>query len=351
MKTPYLLIVLILTIPTLKCVAQDPHFSHIHASPLNNNPAWTGVFNDQFRLITNYRNQWKSPTSNFHTFAISLDARFVVPSTKLSLNAGVSFLSDRGGDLRYGTDQYNFLGAMTLPLDRKGRHFFSLGMQAGFLRHSIDISKIQVIEEEPLIQMLDLDKAGIDLSAGVGYFLSLAKRKQLYAGVSIYHLNQTDVGVVNDIRIGLYKRYVANAGVIWEFHRFGMQPSAILYWQGPHRELNMGSYLSFYLKQQKHTGPAQSSEMRLSAGLWMRYYINSTYDSGFDALIFSTRYEVESLIISFSFDITLSELVEATTIIGSPELSLIYTFSTKNSTDGRKNFNKNNKQRIQCPAF
>ena len=38
--------------------AQDIHFSQFYMSPLNTNPALTGVMNCNTRLVGNYRNQW-----------------------------------------------------------------------------------------------------------------------------------------------------------------------------------------------------------------------------------------------------------------------------------------------------
>ena len=40
--------------------AQDIHFSQFYQSPLNLNPAMTGVMNCNHRLVANYRNQWAS---------------------------------------------------------------------------------------------------------------------------------------------------------------------------------------------------------------------------------------------------------------------------------------------------
>ena len=40
--------------------AQDIHFSQFYMSPLNLNPALTGVMNCNTRFVGNYRNQWAS---------------------------------------------------------------------------------------------------------------------------------------------------------------------------------------------------------------------------------------------------------------------------------------------------
>ena len=49
MKKTILLIALIVSVITMK--AQDPHFSQFFASPLTLNPAFTGKFDGEWRLV------------------------------------------------------------------------------------------------------------------------------------------------------------------------------------------------------------------------------------------------------------------------------------------------------------
>ena len=53
---------------TLVLKAQDVHFSHIHASPTIMNPAMTGLFDGDLRLILNYRSQWNNFTKVLYPF-------------------------------------------------------------------------------------------------------------------------------------------------------------------------------------------------------------------------------------------------------------------------------------------
>ena len=134
---------------------------------------------------------------------------------------------------------------------------------------------------------------------------------------------------------------VVNAGAMWDINRkVAIQPSMIMYWQGPHKEINPGSFVSIQLTD-THYG--FEHDTKIHVGVWARYYISSAYKSGFDALIFSSRYDFDHLSVSFSTDITFSKLAEASTFIGSPELSVIYSFSPKR--------NKKIKARTDCPVF
>ncbi len=60
--------------------SQDIHFSQFYMSPLNLNPAMTGVMNGNIRLTGNYRNQWASVLrdKSFRTYSVSYDQRVAV---------------------------------------------------------------------------------------------------------------------------------------------------------------------------------------------------------------------------------------------------------------------------------
>jgi len=75
-----LLIILFAVLGTATLTAQDIHFSQFYSSPLNLNPALTGVMNCNVRLSGNYRNQWASvlKANAFSTYSISYDQRIPV---------------------------------------------------------------------------------------------------------------------------------------------------------------------------------------------------------------------------------------------------------------------------------
>ena len=75
-----LLITLLALLVSLNINAQDIHFSQFYASPLNLNPAMTGVMNCTDRLTLSYRNQWASvlKSNAFNTFTASYDRKNTV---------------------------------------------------------------------------------------------------------------------------------------------------------------------------------------------------------------------------------------------------------------------------------
>src|SRR5215471_7623011 len=57
--------------------AQDPSFSQFFSSPLNINPALTANINADWRVISNFRDQWIGPASPYATGTISYDRKIL----------------------------------------------------------------------------------------------------------------------------------------------------------------------------------------------------------------------------------------------------------------------------------
>ena len=78
--------------------AQDIHFSQFYMSPLNLNPAMTGVMNCNIRLAANYRNQWASVLRDnaYRTYSVSYDQKIPVGRYDY-FGIGGTFWGDRAG--------------------------------------------------------------------------------------------------------------------------------------------------------------------------------------------------------------------------------------------------------------
>ncbi|MEM6697047.1 MAG: type IX secretion system membrane protein PorP/SprF, partial [Bacteroidota bacterium] len=66
MKAVKLLLIIAVSLSLSRVSAQDIHFSQIGYSPLNLNPALTGIFEGDMRFTGNYRQQW-NPVVNYQT--------------------------------------------------------------------------------------------------------------------------------------------------------------------------------------------------------------------------------------------------------------------------------------------
>src|SRR6185295_16765243 len=75
MKKVILFIVLLIVMRSMN--AQDPSFSQFFSSPLNVNPALTARINSDWRVISNFRDQWLGPASPYATGTISYDTKIL----------------------------------------------------------------------------------------------------------------------------------------------------------------------------------------------------------------------------------------------------------------------------------
>src|SRR6267378_6675680 len=79
----------------LNSSAQDIHFSQFYASPLSLSPANTGNFNGDWRIMGNYRTQWKEVTKPYVTNSIGFDRQFYLFNEKFS--GGLFLINDKSG--------------------------------------------------------------------------------------------------------------------------------------------------------------------------------------------------------------------------------------------------------------
>src|SRR5687767_11944384 len=72
---------IVVSLVLIKCMissnAQDPSFSQFFASPLNINPALTANINTDWRLISNFRDQWIGPATPYVTGTLSFDKKII----------------------------------------------------------------------------------------------------------------------------------------------------------------------------------------------------------------------------------------------------------------------------------
>ena len=99
-----LLLLCAIGLTSISLSAQDIHFSQFYLSPLNLNPALTGVMNCNVRLTANYRNQWGSVLGNssFRTYSVSYDQRIAVGRNDF-FGIGGTFWGDKAGQGEFAT--------------------------------------------------------------------------------------------------------------------------------------------------------------------------------------------------------------------------------------------------------
>lgn len=331
--------------------AQDIHFSHIHASPLNLNPALAGLFDGDARIIANYRNQWRSVTADYKTYMASADLNLRGFNKNSIFGVGGQVYSDVAGDLNFTTTSTSISLSAMQAFDRDGSHILAGGFQFGHVSNRFDASQIVSFEEEPLAQMDETSRHSYaDMSAGLLWYKRLQRGQYLYMGGALYHLNNPIVNFSDESTENntLYRRSVLHGGANIALNDFyTIQPNFIFMKQGPHQQLTLGTFV-------KYQNPIRKKETyaSLMLGGWIRSF--SLEDRlGADAIVTAVRIDIAQMIFTFTYDINISSLAKASSGRGGPEFSLVYLigseFRNKASSDKREKPGRN-KKKVKCPV-
>ncbi len=336
---------------SLSVVSQDIHFSQFYMSPLNLNPAMTGVFNCDHRLTMNYRNQWAGVVGSnaYNTASASYDRRLAVGRDDY-FGAGVTLYRDVAGSTKFGTSQAKLSFAYTKKIAgrRNVGHYLSIGADGGLVQRRISINDLQwptqvsngVFDETAgqAENILNPDFLYADFAAGLVWFSNLGDRKSFYGGLSLHHLNQANVSFLQRSE-RLYSRLTVHAGGEYPLNtKVSFKPELVFMSQGPHRQINAGTSLRF-----KMGGAGRNITDDLGQffqiGLWAR--VGNKVDGGIhsDAIIVVSRFEFDRYGIGFSYDYNVSQLSAAAAGNGSFELSFLYKLCG-NSSRG-----------VYCPTF
>jgi len=339
--------VVLFVLSTMIVSAQDIHFTQFNMSPLNLNPALTGVMNCKTRMVANYRNQWAAvlAANAYNTYSVSYDQKIPVGREDY-FGIGGSLWGDVAGESRFGTTQ----GRLSLSYSkkmagyRKKASYLVIGADAALSSRSISKADLRWPSQisatgfnpgadpnEPNFQ--DTDFLYADLSAGLLWFSIIDNNTNWYLGAALHHLNRPNVSFLGET-VNLYSRYTVHAGLQFEMQRkISMLPFAVFMAQGPHRSLNAGTNFRFAL------GPSKTTNQSWEVGAW--YRIGNKVPSGLhsDAVILSTRFNYENFGIGFSYDINISGLRQASPANGAFEFSLVYNICGPESRG------------VYCPRF
>lgn len=334
MKPVKIATLLILMVIGTEMRSQDIHFSQFYMSPLNLNPAMTGVMNCKNRFIVNYRNQWAGVLKGnaFNTYSASYDQKTPLGREDY-FGIGGTLWGDVAGASRFGSTQ----GRLSLSYSkkmggyRKKASYLVLGADAGLTQRRIDPADLlwpaqikggppELIKNESFLYP--------DIAAGLLWFSIVDNHTNWYLGAAIHHLNQPSVSFLgNSTSVAtLYSKYTIHAGAQFEIApKMSVLPFGVFMSQGPHREFNAGASLRFAM------GPSRISNQSFDIGLWYRLGVqDSSPDNEVktslhsDAIILASRFNYEHFGIGFSYDLNISKLASASPGNGSFEFSLTY---------------------------
>lgn len=318
--------------------SQDIHFSQMERSPLNLNPAETGHFLADHRIVANYRNQWASVTVPYKTFSASYENlqknRFKLPG---NIGLGLLLNSDVAGDGNFGTFQikfslaYEYINLLDSTLN------IALGMNMGYNQHSLDFNRLyfdsqyngtQYDPSSQTNEQFSVEQFSFfDFTLGFRAQYQLNKKTPINFGLVFNHLNRPSQSFyaeeVNKLD-GKFNTYLSSRIKLSKY--WTVIPALFYYHQGTFDEFFVG----FLLEKELNNISFRTFNFGLT---------NRTAD----ALIFRIGMQYQSFDIGFSYDYNYSGLRVASNGVGAFELSIIYLMY--NPTNFEMKYNR------QCPVF
>lgn len=343
MKKTSLLLILGLFLWTGSALAQDVHFSQFNNSPMIINPALTGAFNAEHRIIANYRTQWGSIAKPYTTYALSYDVGLLKSSHAGFLGIGLQLFADQAGDLKMGIMQANLSVAYHVAIAKN--HFLTAGIQGGYSQRSIKESGMMWDSQYdpnseggynsslPSNETMNFNSFGIgDFSGGILYSFNngatnMASNDQIKGnvGLAVFHINQPKKTFTNFEPKKLFIKYAVHTnlhfGIPGTF--LSLVPSGMMYVQGPAREILAGMLFRFRLQESsKYTNFV--SETALSVGAHYRFG---------DAIVVTGQFEIKNWLLGVSYDVNISKLAAASKSMGGLEVCLRYMTPIFKQTD------------------
>ncbi len=329
--------------------AQDPRFAQFYASPLNLNPAMTGVFEGQFRVVANYRELYGSILGNepFRTLSASFDTRHELNRTTHA-GFGVNLLRDAAGVSNFnrqtGAVSASLMKQLSGSRYRSGSQFLIAGAQLGVGQQDINWNKLwfsnQYDEVNGAINFNDPSGEAfvenssnmyLDFNAGALWYALFDERQSIYFGAAIHHLNNPNIAFL-DQQSRLPSRWVVHMGGELPLNNeLSILPAIAVMGQGQSMSTTAGANFRYTNREWR--------ELAMRVGAWA--HVVNRLESGFsmDAITATAILELEEWNLGFSYDITTSSLINANNGRGAFEVSLIYIHPAKTRV------------RMSCPNF
>ncbi|HZI52890.1 MAG TPA: PorP/SprF family type IX secretion system membrane protein [Chitinophagaceae bacterium] len=304
--------------------AQDPSFSQFFSSPLNVNPALTANINADWRLISNFRDQWIGPASPYVTGTISYDSKILqkkIPNVEtegniMGLGGMLMFDHAMAGIVKSTYASLNMSYSIKISETDSYTERIGLGFGAIYGNRTIDFNRLTFEEqftgfgfntnlpagETSLSNM----KPYFSASAGIIYNAKTLK-SNFDLGVAGFHLNKPKQTFLEDENQFLAIRKVAHANFeTFISERAVLNTNAIYQFQDEANYFSIGAALGYYV--------GNSIETMITAGLW--YWSKN-------ALIPYVGLTYKDFQFGISYDITTSKLNDAARRPKSWEVSII----------------------------
>lgn len=325
---------------TIAGQAQEAHFSMFYNAPMQMNPALTGTHECALRIGTSYRDQWRSVSNPYKTFALFADAN--ITSEKIKSNAfglGMQFLGDQSGKGNLSTNDIRLFLAYHKSLMENNKLTVSLGLSLAMVNHAIHPDQLSFESQwtgngfdQALPNLENFVKTSVyyyDMAAGLS--LSYAPMPVLNIGLggSLSHLTQPRYDFFGgDNKLGRKTCLHANINAVLS-KKILLSSKCYGSFQDHVQEWIAGANLS-----------VNTDKTPILLGLWYRF--------GRD-IIPLAGVNIRGFQLMMSYDVNVSRYKIATQSMGGFEISLIKNLLCnlhKSNKSNRKKGNYNN-----CPKF
>jgi type IX secretion system PorP/SprF family membrane protein len=352
MRKHYLLYFSILSLMLLlnqNAKAQDPVFGQFYTAPTMLNPALNGVFQGQFRVHANYREQWSSVLGSdpFRTIGAGFEWRQNVVHDDY-LGISVNALGDQAGMANFATTRGNLGLSFMKQLSggyRSASQYLVAGGQFGLGQHSLDYGNLwfskqfdsgtssvdQTLSTGENFGMGNTD-VYVNINAGLLWYALFDDNFSLYAGAALNHINEPNISFLGDQTEMLPRRWVYHVGGEIPFNRqLSLLPAAMLTTQGESMTTIFGGNFRFTNRDWR--------EVALRGGVWGQISNKLADETLLNSLIFVAIIELDRYNIGISYDVNASSVSDITYSRGAFELSFTYTHPTKH------------REKVICPKY
>lgn len=311
--------------------AQDNHFSQLNNTPLFINPASAGAMGQDYRASIHYKSQWQKVSQAYKTMGLCVDGKLLKKGRdkKNSLAAGLTVFSDKAGVSKFNTLQAHVLVAYNLQITRA--QTISVGTNVGIIQRSINIANLKWDNQFdgntydaslPSGENSAFAKTlSFDMGAGLLWKLQPKQSPiKIELGVAVAHISGTRNSFYkNNYKTPLKYTFHLNSQIKIGSTPLIVSPQFLMSMQTPYQETVVGAQFKYILGQDSRDGFLNTYSLTSSAiGIGLYYRLK-------DAWIATASYDYKKIMsISFSYDITTSQLKTASNKQGGMEISLAY---------------------------
>ncbi len=297
---------------------QDIHFSQYNMSPLNLNPAFTGLFDGDYRAGAIYRSQWSAVPVPYSTVSLMGDAKLKTKSNHAGV--GLLFNNDVSGDSKYGTTQLSVPLSYIARLNSDSSLYLSVGLQPGITNIGFRTNQ-QTFDNQfdgdsynPALPTGEnfpaISHTYFDVASGLVLQYHLSQQTIITGGISLSHFNKPKISYFNNADIRLDPKIVSSLSFNFPIaQRLSVNTELMYERQGKFHETVLGAKCSYALNSK--------DRQAVSAGFYTRLQ---------DALVMRVGYDYKQWQFGMSYDINTSAFRAATNRRGAIEFALIYIF-------------------------